>query len=106
MSNREKIMRHFNIVGQLQPALHQPQHAPTGDLIDNAHFRAYTRASHDVGGEADVPITWEEKEEEIWEHNTFVTCEVLAWRGVWNAEERRRRHMAGDLCDRGGTEKG
>ena len=21
----------------------------------------------------------------------FVTCEVLAWRGVWNAEERRRR---------------
>ena len=38
MSNREKIMRHLNIVGQLQPALHQPQHAPTGDLIDNAHF--------------------------------------------------------------------
>jgi len=91
MSTRENIMRHLDIVGQLQPALHQPQHAPTGDLIDNAHFRAYTRTSHDVGGEADVPITWEEKEEEIWEHNTFVTCEVLAWRGVWNAEERRRR---------------
>ena len=47
--------------------------------------------SHDVGGEPDVPIVWEEKEEEVWEHNTFVTCEVLAWRGVWNAEERRRR---------------
>ena len=61
MSNREKIMRHLNIVGQLQPALHQPQHAPTGDLIDNAHFRAYTRASHDVGGEADIPITWENR---------------------------------------------
>jgi len=47
--------------------------------------------AHDIGGEPDVPIAWEEKEEELWEHNTFVTCEVLAWRGVWNAEERRRR---------------
>ena len=76
MSSRDTIMRHLNIVGQLQPSLHQPQHAPYPDLVDNAHYRAYTRASHDVGGEADVPITWEE---------------VLAWRGVWNAEERRRR---------------
>ena len=84
-------MRHLNIVAQLQPALYQPQHAPYPDLIDNAHYRAYTRSSHEGGGEADIPITWEEKEEEIWEHNTFVTCEVLAWRGVWNAEERRRR---------------
>lgn len=91
MGTRENILRHLDLVGQLQPALHQPQHAPSPDMISSAHFRAYTRASHDVGGEADVPITWEEKEEEIWEHNTFVTCEVLAWRGVWNAEERRRR---------------
>ena len=49
------------------------------------------RTPHDVGGEDDVPMQWEEKEEEVWEHNTFVTCECLAWRGVWNAEERRRR---------------
>ena len=27
----------------------------------------------------------------MWELNTFVTCECLAWRGVWTAEERRRR---------------
>ena len=91
MSARTKILRHLDIVGQLQPSLHQPQHAPYPDLVDNAHYRAYTRASHDGGGEADIPITWEEKEEEIWEHNTFVTCEVLAWRGVGNAEERTRR---------------
>lgn len=88
---RQKVMRHLNIVGQLQPALHEQTHAPSPDMIDNAHFRAYTRSAHDVGGEADISITWEEKEEEVWEHNTFVTCEVLAWRGVWNAEERRRR---------------
>jgi|TARA_B110000438_G_scaffold68602_1_gene68876 hypothetical protein len=90
-TTRDKVFRHLDIVGHLQPSLHQPQHAPYPDLVDNAHYRAYTRMSHDVGGEPDVPITWEEKEEELWEHNTFVTCEVLAWRGVWNAEERRRR---------------
>jgi thiocyanate hydrolase subunit beta len=90
-STRDKVMRHLDVVGHLQPALHVPQQAPYPDLVDNAHYRAYTRMSHDVGGEPDVPITWEEKEEELWEHNTFVTCEVLAWRGVWNAEERRRR---------------
>ena len=90
-TTRDKVSRHLDIVGHLQPSLHQPQHAPYPDLVDNAHYRAYTRMSHDVGGEPDVPITWEEKEEELWEHNTFVTCEVLAWRGVWNAEERRRR---------------
>ena len=88
---RKKVMQQINIDTQLQPALHQPQHAPYPDLVDNAHFRAYTRAVHDVGGEPDVSIRWEEKQEEIWEHNTFITCEVLAWRGVWNAEERRRR---------------
>jgi len=90
-STREKVHRHLNIVKQMQPALHQETHAPSPDMTDNAHIRAYTRSPHDVGGEPDVPITWEEKEEEVWEHNTFVTCEVLAWRGVWTAEERRRR---------------
>ena len=90
-STREEVMRHLNTVGHLQPALHQPQHAPYPDAIDHRLFRAYTRSPHDVGGEPDVPIRWEEKEEEVWELNTFVTCECLAWRGVWTAEERRRR---------------
>lgn len=90
-TTRQKVMRHLGIVGHLQPSLHEETHAPYPDQIDNAHFRAYTRSPHDIGGEPDVSIIWEEKEEEVWEHNTFVTCEVLAWRGVWNAEERRRR---------------
>jgi len=46
---------------------------------------------HDVGGQFDFSIQHEEKEEEQWELNTYVTCEVLAWRGFWTAEERRRR---------------
>ena len=90
-STRQKVLRHLDICKQIQPALHQETHAPSPDMMDNQHIRAYQRSPHDIGGEPDIPITWEEKEEEVWEHNTFVTCEVLAWRGVWNAEERRRR---------------
>ena len=88
---RQQVLRHINFVGQLQPSLIKQMHAPYPDAIDHALYRAYTRSVHDVGGEPDVPITWEEKEEEQWELNTFATCECLAWRGVWNAEERRRR---------------
>lgn len=90
-STREEVLRHINSVGHLQPALHKPTHAPAPDEIDHALYRAYTRTPHDVGGEPDVPITWTEKEEEKWELNTFATCECLAWRGVWTAEERRRK---------------
>ncbi len=90
-STRKRVLQHLDMVSQLQPALHYETHAPSPDEVSNDQYRAYTRTAHDVGGERDIPIPWEEKEEEIWEHNTFVTCEVLAWRGVWNAEERRRR---------------
>jgi hypothetical protein len=88
---RENVLRFIRAVGYLQPAVHKPQHAPYPDEIDHTLFRVYTRSVHDIGGEPDVPIRFEEKEEEQWEANTFATCECLAWRGVWNAEERRRR---------------
>ncbi len=65
--------------------------APYPDTFDHTRFRECMRTPHDVGGESDVPMQWEEKQEEQWELNTYVTCECLAWRGVWNAEERRRR---------------
>ena len=91
---RSGLMRHLDLVGQLQPAYHQPTHAPYPDQIDHARYRALLRSVHDVGGEPDIPIRWEEKEEEQWEADTFATCECLAWRGVWSAEERRRRQNA------------
>ncbi|MHB1074658.1 hypothetical protein [Thiobacillus sp.] len=90
-STREEVLRHIETVGLMQPALHKQTHAPAPTEIDHTLFRAYTRTSHDVGGEPDVPIVYHEKEEEVWELNTFATCECLAWRGVWTAEERRRK---------------
>jgi hypothetical protein len=45
---------------------------------------------HDVGGEPDAPMKYENKQYEQWEEATYVICEVLAWRGIWLSEERRR----------------
>ena len=90
MSGRSDLMRDLELVAQLRPAFHRVQDAPTPDQIDHARFRAYMKTSHDVGGEPDAPAVFELKEEEQWELNTYVTCEVLGWRGIWVTEERRR----------------
>ena len=34
-STREKVMKHLDAVGYLQPAVHKPQHAPYPDEIDH-----------------------------------------------------------------------
>jgi hypothetical protein len=83
-------MRSLDFVGQLRPALHQVQDAPTPDQIDHTRFCAYMKTSHDVAGEPAAPAEFELKEEEQWELDTYVTCEVLGWRGIWVSEERRR----------------
>ena len=90
MSNRSQLMGELELLGQLRPAFHQVQDAPTPDQIDHQRFSAYMKTSHDVGGEPSAPAVFELKEEEEWELNTYVTCEVLGWRGIWTSEERRR----------------
>jgi hypothetical protein len=67
-----------------------------GERLDSPYsissdlYDALRHVPHDVGGQPDVPSPYLEKEEEAWEMNTYVTCECLGWRGVWNSEERRR----------------
>lgn len=75
---------------QLRLAFHQLQDWAYPDQVDHKLFQAHLKTPHDVGGEPDPPIAFEEKEEEQWELDTFVTCEVLGWRGIWTSEERRR----------------
>jgi hypothetical protein len=77
-------------VSQLRTAFHQFQDWAYPDEITHDLFRALVKTPHDVGGEPDAPAVFEEKEEEQWELDTFVTCEVLGWRGIWTSEERRR----------------
>ena len=89
MSLRTELGQEREIIGTLQPATHSPQN--WNYELTGPQYRAYMHPPHDVGGQFDVSIEHEEKEEEQWELNTYVTCEVLAWRGFWTAEERRRR---------------
>ena len=59
-------------------------------MSDHERITAYLKPVHDVGGEPDAPMKYENKQYELWEHMTYVTCEVLGWRGIWLSEERRR----------------
>ncbi len=70
-----------------------PRHAPHSDTFNHARFRECMRTAHDIGGESDGPISLQEHKQEQWEGNTYVTCECLAWRGVWNTVEKHRRHV-------------
>ena len=89
MPTRDELSKYYSMGARISPIHHQQNDWPYE--IEPAAFEAYMAPPHDVGGQFDVPARYEEKEEEFWELNTYVTCEVLAWRGVWNAEERRRR---------------
>jgi hypothetical protein len=89
MSERTELSQEREIIGTFQPAVHLTQN--WNYELTGPQYRAYMHPPHDVGGQCDFSIQHEEKEEEQWELNTYVTCEVLAWRGFWTAEERRRR---------------
>jgi hypothetical protein len=75
-------------VRDLAPVARDPLDSPYE--ISNQMFAALRHVLHDVGGQPDLPVPFLEKVEEDWEMNTYVTCECLGWRGVWNSEERRR----------------
>lgn len=90
MSTAAERADQLDLVARLKSAYPELPDAPTPDLIDHARFVAYMKPVHDVGGEPDVPMKYENKDYEYWEHMTYVICEVLAWRGIWLSEERRR----------------
>lgn len=90
MSTAAERAARLDLVARLKSSYPELPDAPTPDLIDHERFDAYMKTVHDVGGEPDTPMKYENKQYEVWEHNTYVICEVLAWRGIWLSEERRR----------------
>ena len=90
MSTAKERATQLDLVGRLKSAYPELPDAPTPDLIDHDRFWAYMKTNHDVGGEPDAPMKYENKQYELWEHMTYVICEVLGWRGIWLSEERRR----------------
>lgn len=90
MSTAQERAAALDLVARLKSSYPELPNAPAPDLLDHDRLWAYLKTDHDVGGEPDAPITYENKQYEQWEHNTYVICEVLAWRGIWLSEERRR----------------
>jgi thiocyanate hydrolase subunit alpha/thiocyanate hydrolase subunit beta len=86
---RDRIAQ-LDLVARLKSSYPELPDAPTPDLIDHDRFTAYAKTPHDVGGEPDAPLDFQNKQYEIWEENTYVMSELLGWRGIWLSEERRR----------------
>lgn len=83
--------RHIYETGtQLMPAIHKERDWPYE--VPHTLYESFIWPTHDVGGQSCPPQIFEEKEDEEWENNVYITCEVLGFRGMWNAEERRRRY--------------
>ncbi|MGQ9409974.1 SH3-like domain-containing protein [Mycolicibacterium gilvum] len=90
MSTAAERAAQLDLVARLKSAFPELPDAPTPDLLDYTRITAYLKPVHDVGGEPDAPMKYENKQYEQWEEMTYVICEVLAWRGIWLSEERRR----------------
>lgn len=90
MSDAASRASQLKLVSRLRSSYPELPDAPPPDLLDHARLTAYTKPVHDLGGEPVAPIKFENKQYEYWEHMTYVICEVLAWRGIWLSEERRR----------------
>lgn len=90
MSTAAERAAQLALVARLRSAFPELPDAPTPDQLDHARITAYLKPVHDVGGEPDAPMTYQNKQYEYWEEMTYVICEVLAWRGIWLSEERRR----------------
>ena len=75
MPSRSDLRQYYETEAQIAPLIHQQQDWPYE--VPHPRFVAYMVPPHDVGGEGDTPVRYEEKEEEQWELNIYVTCEVL-----------------------------
>ena len=90
MSTAAERAAQLDLVARLKSSYPELPDAPSPDMFDHDRITAYLKPVHDVGGEPDAPMKYVNKQYELWEHMTYVICEVLGWRGIWLSEERRR----------------
>src|SRR5437868_12686976 len=69
MPSRSELDLLYQIGSQLAPAIHQAQNWPYD--VPHAQYEASLWPPHDVGGQPDAPVRYEEKEEEQWELDTY-----------------------------------
>ena len=84
MNSPAEFEAQANRVAGYAPLHHEEMDSPY--YLTNSAFDALRHVLHDVGGQPALPVAYEEKVEEDWEMSTYVTCECLGWRGVWNID--------------------
>src|ERR1700759_2751090 len=90
MSTAAERAAQLDLVARLKSSYPELPDAPTPDMLDHGRITAYLKPVHDVGGEPCAPERFVNKQYEKWEELTYIICEVLAARGIWLSEERRR----------------
>lgn len=90
MSTAAERAAQLSLVARLKSSYPELPDAPTPDMLDHGRLKAYLKPVHDVGGEPCAPERFVNKQYEQWEELTYIICEVLAARGIWLSEERRR----------------
>jgi thiocyanate hydrolase subunit beta len=59
MPSRSELSQLYSTGARLAPTIHQPQNWPYE--VPHTLYEAYMWPPHDVGGQADAPIVFEEK---------------------------------------------
>ena len=72
MSTAAERAEQLQLVARLKSAYPELPDAPTPDLLDHRRIKAYLKPVHDVGGEPDAPMKYENKQYEQWEELTYV----------------------------------
>jgi hypothetical protein len=89
MTTPRDRVSHLDLMARLESAFTDLPDAPSPDLIDHERFTAYVKTPHDVGGEPDAPIKFENKQYEAWEENTTSYARFSG-----GAESGTRRNVA------------
>lgn len=77
MSTSSERAEQLHLVSRLRSAFPELPDAPTADMLDHPRIKAYLKPVHDVVGEPDAPLKYENKQYEQWEELTYIMCEVL-----------------------------
>ena len=97
MSDAAERATQLDLVARLKSSYPELPDAPTPDLLDHHRITAYIKPVHDVGGEPDAPMKYENKQYEQWEEDDLRhlrsprLARHLAVRGTPANGQRRRR---------------
>ena len=84
MSTAAERAAQLDLTARLKSAYPELPDAPTPDMLDHARFVSYMKPVHDVGGEPDAPMKYENKDYEYCVQSSETMIEIAATRLMLN----------------------